>query len=112
MTTPAYPSVTDELLAAIDVQMMFPSGADGVNNRVWRALRDELRRLRAENEELARDAGRYRWLQRYMGSNVKEGWDVVCQLGGVCSWVGWDAMDQYLDDLPACNVGLCTPAKC
>lgn len=52
------------------------------------------------------DAERYRKLRRYMGSNVKEGWDIVCQLGGVCSWVGWDAMDQYLDELPECNVGL------
>ena len=56
---------------------------------------------------IEKDAERYRKLQRYMGSNVKEGWDIVCQLGGVASWVGWDDMDQYLDDLPECNVGLC-----
>lgn len=56
------------------------------------------------------DAQRYRKLQRYMGSNVKEGWAEVERIGGVCGWVGWDAMDQYLDELPECNVGLCQVA--
>lgn len=53
------------------------------------------------------DATRYRKLQRWMSSNVPEGWDEVEKMGAICAYVGWDAMDVYLDELPTCNVGLC-----
>jgi tryptophanase len=58
------------------------------------------------------DAVRYRKLQRYMASNVKQaGWEVVEQLGGVAAWMSIDDMDQYLDSLPECNVGFCTATE-
>ena len=65
--------------------------------------------LAEENEwnQVVKDAARYKKLQRWMGSNVPEGWEEVEKLGAVCAWVGWDEMDKYLDDLPECNVGLC-----
>ncbi|UZZ64553.1 hypothetical protein [Curvibacter phage PCA1] len=53
------------------------------------------------------DAKRYRKLQNWMSSNVKEGWLVVEQLGALAAWEGWDVMDGYLDSLGECNVGLC-----
>ena len=62
-------------------------------------------------ETLETDALRYRKLQRWMSSNVKEGWGVVEQLGAVAAWQGWDEMDQFLDSLEECNVGLCE-TKC
>jgi len=53
------------------------------------------------------DALRYYKLRRYMGSNVEDGWKIVEQLGGVCAWLGFDNMDEYLDSLPECSVGMC-----
>lgn len=53
------------------------------------------------------DANRYRKLRAWMSSNVEEGWKEVENLGAVAAWVDWDSFDEYLDDLPECNVGLC-----
>lgn len=53
-----------------------------------------------------RDAERYRKLRRWMGSNVPEGWGKVEELGAVCAFQGFAAMDFVLDSLPECNVGL------
>jgi len=69
--------------------------------------RAEVASLKSENESLRADAERYRKLQRYMGSNVKEGWQEVEMLGGVCAWMSFEDMDACLDSLPVCNVGLC-----
>lgn len=72
----------------------------------------ELRRkAEAERDQaiLERDTYRDRLekLLGYMGSNVKEGWDEVCKVGAVCAYVGRDEAEDYIDNLPACNVGLC-----
>lgn len=56
---------------------------------------------------IKRDAERYRKLQLWMASNVKEGWQEVEKLGGICAWMSCADMDQALDALPDCNVGLC-----
>lgn len=53
------------------------------------------------------DDERYRKLRRWMSSNVAEGWTEVERLAAIACYVDWDAFDQYLDDLPECNVGLC-----
>lgn len=53
------------------------------------------------------DVGRYRKLQRWMASNVPEGWAEVEKLGGICAWMSMEDMDKALDALPICNVGLC-----
>lgn len=59
------------------------------------------------SEQTKIDAARYRKLQMWMSSNVIEGWSVVEQLGAVAAWEGLYAMDDYLDSLDECDVGLC-----
>lgn len=61
-------------------------------------------------DQTTKDALRYCKLRNWMSSNTPEGWEKVVELGTVASWVGWDAMDRHLDDLPECNVGLCQKA--
>lgn len=57
-------TVTDELLAELEQQSVRdPGGAFPVRYAVISELTAELRRLRAENVELAKDAGRYRWMR-------------------------------------------------
>ncbi len=58
-----------------------------------------------------RDAERYRKLRRWMSSNVKEVWARVEELGAIAANVCWDEMDASLDELPECNVGLCSVAE-
>lgn len=53
-----------------------------------------------------RDAERYRKLRRWMSGNVKESWQEVENMGALCAWESWDAMDEYLDSLSECNLGL------
>ena len=60
-----------------------------------------------EFDALSKDAERYRKLQRWMSSNVKEGWQEVESMGALCAYMSWGDMDRYLDELPDCNVGLC-----
>lgn len=63
-------------------------------------------------DSLAADARRYRKLREWMSSNVPEGWSVVENLGAVAAWVGYEAFDKYLDDLPKCLFGMCaTPVS-
>lgn len=54
-------------------------------------------------------AERYRKLRRWMSSNVKEGWEEIERMGAVAAWMGWDHFDNYLDTLPECQYGLCSP---
>jgi hypothetical protein len=77
-------------------------------NEVWDIARNEA--AQQAQEPVEADAKRYRKLQQWMSSNVKEGWNVVEQLGAVAAWEGHDAMDSYLDALDECNVGLSQPA--
>ena len=55
-TTGMVMTVTDELLAELELHYR------SVNDDSRALLICELRRLRAENADLAKDAGRYRWL--------------------------------------------------
>lgn len=60
-------------------------------------------------EELCKhldDAGRYRKLRGWMSSNVLEGWREVENMGALCAWQDRGAMNEYLDSLPECKVGL------
>lgn len=57
------------------------------------------------------DAERYRKLRRWMSSNVPEGWKEVCNYAAICCYVDWDSADEYLDNLPVCNVGLCETTR-
>ena len=61
-TTGMVMTVTDELLAEIDAKTEKFVGF-GIRSDKVSLLLTELRRLRAENTELANDAGRYRWLR-------------------------------------------------
>jgi hypothetical protein len=77
MTTPAYPSVTDELLHELEQRSIYCSRNRipvDVNPFDVAVMLAELRTLRAENAALAKDAGRYRWLrdkcERYDGGLV------------------------------------------
>ncbi|WP_338924322.1 hypothetical protein V0M98_32435 (plasmid) [Pseudomonas silesiensis] len=60
--------------------------------------------------ELKLNTDRYRKLQLWMASNVKEGWQEVERMGAVCANMSLEDMDQYLDGLPECSVGLCKKA--
>lgn len=53
------------------------------------------------------DAKRYAKLRNWMSSNVPEGWQEVERLAAVACYVSWEAFDDYLDNLPECNVGMC-----
>lgn len=52
------------------------------------------------------DAMRYHKLRGWMSGNVKESWQEVENMGALCAWESWDAMDEYLDFLSECNLGL------
>ena len=54
-------TVTDELLAELEAKTEKFVGF-GIRSDKVSLLLTELRRLRAENAELAKDAGRYRWI--------------------------------------------------
>lgn len=54
----------------------------------------------------AQDAARYRKLRGWMSSNVPKGWQEVERMGALCAWMDWAAMNDYLDGLPECAVGL------
>ena len=60
--------------------------------------------------DLKINTDRYRKLQLWMASNVKEGWQEVERMGAVCANMSLEDMDQYLDGLPECSVGLCKKA--
>ncbi len=61
-TTGMVMNVTDELLAELDAKTEKFVGF-GIRSDTVARLVTELRRLRAENADLANDAGRYRWLR-------------------------------------------------
>ncbi len=61
-TTGPVMTVTDELLAELDAKTENFAGF-GIRSDTVARLVTELRRLRAENAELAKDAGRYRFLR-------------------------------------------------
>lgn len=60
--------------------------------------------------DLQINANRYRKLQLWMASNVVEGWQEVERMGAICANMSLEDMDQYLDGLAECNVGLCQTA--
>ena len=62
-TTGLVMTVTDELLAELDRGVRVVWRDDDATVIAVDALTAELRRLRAENAELANDADRYRWLR-------------------------------------------------
>ena len=61
-TTGPVTTVTDELLAELELCESCDCGLD-MDRAEVRTVMSELRRLRAENAELAKDAGRYRWMR-------------------------------------------------
>lgn len=58
-------------------------------------------------EQDKKDAERYRRLRNWMGSNVKEGWNEVQNLGSIVAYLSYEDFDSYLDNLGECKVGLC-----
>jgi hypothetical protein len=60
--------------------------------------------------DLKINADRYRKLQLWMASNVKEGWLEVERMGAICTNMSLEDMDHYLDGLAECNIGLCGKA--
>ncbi len=78
MSTPPVTTLTDELIA--DLERAVSDATEGAPNDTLADLLSELRRLRAENAELKRDAERYRWLRDsiwYVGPD-----DFYCGEGG------------------------------
>ena len=63
-TTGLVMTVTDELLAELEeITIRQPGALLSVRSSSMNLIYSELRRLRAENAELANDADRYRWLR-------------------------------------------------
>jgi hypothetical protein len=61
---------------------------------------------RAEPGSVPDDAFRFHKLLGWMSSNVKEGWDQVCMVASVATYVSHPEACEFLDSLPECNVGL------
>ena len=78
-TTGPVTTVTDELLAELELCEGCDCGLD-MDRAEVRTVMSELRRLRAENAELAKDAGRYRWLRENDAREVSDGTCYDCQL--------------------------------
>jgi hypothetical protein len=76
---------------------------------IWRSDDPAIPKVvsREEIEQLTLNSDRYKKLRGYMSSNVPEGWKHVENLAAVAAYMSWDTMDQELDALPECNVGLC-----
>ena len=63
-------TVTDELLAELEeITSRQPGALLSVRSSSMNLIYSELRRLRAENAELAKDAGRYRWVKELIDYN-------------------------------------------
>lgn len=52
------------------------------------------------------NAKRYLKLRDWMTANVEDSWKEVCNYASIGVYIGWDAADEYLDNLPECNFGL------
>lgn len=99
MTTSPVMTVTDELLAELE------SGIDHDVNAIPGSVIDvvlsELRRLRAENAELAKDAGRYRFLRDKEAERGPSVVDIACwTAGATCialTYVDADDVDGAVD---------------
>ena len=80
--------------------------------QAWRHLYPMLMRARAalsspsHGEQVLADAERFKKLLGWMSSNVTEGWNEVCRVSAVATYVSHDEARAYLDDLPQCSVGL------
>jgi hypothetical protein len=115
------PKCTRELLQEIDrLKALLPKPAasdSGEKPEQWygdvpgpsldSALLMKVEDHEAITADLQINANRYRKLQLWMASNVVEGWQEVERMGAICANMPLEAMDQYLDDLAECNVGLC-----
>lgn len=66
--------------------------------------------LTAENQRLEGEVARLHKLLGWMSSGVKEGWDEVCRIGAVATYLGHPDALEYLDGLPECSAGLAAPA--
>lgn len=89
MTTSPAMTVTDDLLAELEHRhLRDPDGAIGVFSSNVAAIIYELRRLRAENAELAKDAGRYCFVRRL---------DNDCFMLNALQRVSGDELDAAID---------------
>lgn len=78
---------------------------------IWRSDDKDIPKVLTPDEfaTLTLNSDRYKKLRGWMSSNVPEGWKKVENLGAVAAYMSWETMDQELDALPECNVGLCSP---
>jgi hypothetical protein len=60
----------------------------------------------SHGEQVRADAERFNKLLGWMSSNVADGWNEVCRVSAVATYVSHDEARAYLDDLPQCSVGL------
>jgi len=91
-------TVTDELLAELEQQSARdPVGAFPVRYAVISELTAELRRLRAENAELAKDAGRYRWITAQGFATIRPGDDKITLFTIASQHVDADTLDTAID---------------
>lgn len=83
---------------------------------IWRSDDKDIPKVLTPTElaTLTLNSHRYKKLRGWMSSNVPEGWNKVENLAAVAAYMSWETMDQELDALPECNLGLCakplTPA--
>lgn len=89
-TTGLVTTITDELIEQLEaLTCIDEGGAVLIHTDQVRCLLSELRRLRAENAELAKDAGRYRWLS-HVGELTPD------QFGAINEWLWCDGDFTYI----------------
>jgi hypothetical protein len=78
---------------------------------IWRSDDKDIPKVLTPEEfaTLTLNSDRYKKLRGWMSSNVPEGWNKVQNLAAVAAYMSWETMDQELDALPECNIGLCSP---
>lgn len=96
-TTGLVMTVTDELLAELDRSVRAVWHDKGSPVVSVDALTAEIRRLRAENAGLAKDAGRYRWITAQGFATIRPGDDKITLFTIASQHVDADTLDTAID---------------
>ncbi|UNY40178.1 hypothetical protein KLEP174_gp56 [Pseudomonas phage vB_PcuM_ KLEP17-4] len=74
--------------------------------RYLRKLAQDLAASTAGAQSVPDDSSRLCKLLGWMSSNVEEGWNEVCRIASVATYVSHEEARAYLDDLQECSAGL------
>lgn len=95
-TTGLFTTLTDELLAEIDAKTEKFVGF-GIRSDTVARLVTELRLLRAENAELAKDAGRYCWIKAQGFATIRPANNKITLFTIASQHVDADTLDTAID---------------